>query len=171
MEDETTDGNKPGGDAAELEARGEEARAVIASGPGSGNRSAALGFLALLVVIAAALHFHFISGGAAYLNRLDAELINHAELSVAAMEDQNRMAVVPSWPLRLYDTLRRDIAVYAALAAAAAYVWSLASRARARRDAFVMHEKLNAELNGLRERLERLEKGGSSPESNADTKG
>ena len=161
MDEETPEGDKGGKRAADAEAevRREEAEAVLAAGPGAGNRSGALAFLALLLVVAAVVHFHLAErGSGSYLNRLDSELINHAELSVAAMQDENRMAVVPSWPLRLYDTLRRDIAVYAVMAAAAAYVWSMAARARARRDAFLVYDRLNAELGELRRRLDAAER-------------
>ncbi len=166
-------GDNPGGEAAaEVESRREEARVLLAAGPGSGNRSAAFAFLALLILIAAAAYYHFAGGGSdGYLGRLDSALVTHAELSVAATEDAARTAVVPSWPLDLYESLRRDIAFYASIAAAAAYVWSLAARARARRDAFVLHERLQAELDGLRRRLDHMERGEPSPERTPDTKG
>jgi hypothetical protein len=173
MEDDRAEGNPPGSEAAaEAESRREEAKALLAAGPGSGNRAAALGFLALLVLVAAFLHYHFSGGGPdSLLGRLDSALIAHAELSVAAMEDGSRMAVVPSWPLDLYESLRLDIAMYAAFAAAAALVWSLAARARARRDAFVVHEQLRAELDELRRRLDGIEQNNPSPETTPDTKG
>lgn len=136
-----------------------EVKAVLSAGPGSGNRSGAWAFLALLLVLAAIAHYCMSDmGGGGYVNRLDSELIHHAELAVAAMRDENPVAVVPAWPVRLYDTLRNDAVLHAALAAAAAYAWSLSARARARRDAFLVHEKLSAELADLRSRLESVNK-------------
>ncbi len=176
MEDATTT-NEPAVSAEaldEADSRREEAEDILQNGPRSANRSGALAFLALAVILVAALHFYLSSnGGGAYLARLDAELLNHAELSLAAMEADGPMAIAPSWPLRLYEHLRRDILVYCALVACAAYVWSLAARARARRDAFVIHDKLAAEVAELRARLDqagiaRIETPTPGPE---DTKG
>ncbi len=174
MEEQAPEENSPGGAAAGgAEAVQDETRAVLSAGPGSGSRSGAFAFLALLLVIAGALHYAMADRGGGYAGRLDSELINHAELAVAAMRDENRMALVPAWPLDLYETLRRDIALYAAMAAAAAYVWSAAARARARRDAFLMHEKLSAELTDLRRRVEQAEGSASAPSSEPrkETKG
>lgn len=138
----------------------DETGQVLQKGPRAGNKAGALAFLALVIVGLAVLRFYLAdSGSDAYFNRLDSELVTHAELSLAAARDDTRIAVVPSWPFRLYDILRRDIAIYAAAAAIAAYVWGLAARARARRDAFLVHEKLAAEVLELRGRLEKLEYG------------
>jgi hypothetical protein len=170
-DEQTPEETRPGGAAAgEAKAVQDETRAVLSAGPGSGNRSGALAFLALLLIIAAILHYSLADRGG-YAARLDSELISHAELSVAAMRDESRLAVVPAWPLDLYETLRRDIAVYAAMAAAAAYVWSAAARARARRDAFLVYEKLNAELADVRLRLEKAERSASLSESQREMKG
>jgi hypothetical protein len=142
----------------EIESRRGEMEGILENGPRQGNRSGAYAFLALVVILGAAAHFHFASrGGDAYLQRLDAELLNHAELSLAAMDEGGRLAIAPSWPLGLYENLRRDILVYCALAALAAYAWSLASRAHARRDAFIVHEQLASELADLRARLDRVD--------------
>lgn len=159
----------------EADSRREEAEDILETGPRLANRCGALAFLALIVVLGAALHFYLSSqGGSAYLQRLDTELVNHAGLSLATMEGESRLAVAPSWPLRLYENLRRDILLYCALAALAAYLWSLAARARARRDAFVVHDKLAAELTDLRARLDRLDGGSrdsSASGSASDRKG
>ena len=178
MDDDTKAAPRPEASAEaldEIESRRGEMEDILENGPRLANRSGALAFLALVAILGAAVHFHFSSrGGAAYMRTLDAELVNHAELSLAATENGERVIVAPSWPLSLYENLRRDILVYCALAAVAAYVWSAASRARARRDAFVVHEKLSAELADLRARLDRVDPASSAPspsESATDTKG
>lgn len=138
----------------------QETYTLVRTGPRAGNRAGGLAFLALMVVIGAALHFHLSAGGGdAFLSRLDSELLAHAKLSLAATEEGVRLATVPSWPLRLYSTLRRDIAVYALFLAAAAYLWGVSARARACRDAFLVHEKLAAEVRELRHRIDVLENG------------
>lgn len=132
---------------------------LMGAGPGAGNRAGGLAFLALAVVVIAALHFHFSESGAnSYAARLDTELLTHAQMNLNALEHGERLAVVPSWPIRLYDRLRRDIVVYAGMAAAAAYLWGLAARARGRRDAYLVQQKMAGELAEARRRLERLEK-------------
>ena len=142
----------------EIDSREEEAAVVLASGPRAGGRSGALAFLAFAVAVAAAVHFYMASrGGDNYLTRLDSELLQHAELTLKSGEDAGRMAVAPSWPLKMYEKLRHDIALYAAAAVAAAWLWSLAARQRARRDAFLLHDRLNREIKDLRERLAALE--------------
>lgn len=157
----------------EIESREEEASAVLASGPRAGGRSGALAFLAFAVVVAAAVHFYMATrGGDSYLVRLDSELLQHAELSLRAGEDSGHMAVAPSWPLKLYETLRHDIVLYAAAAVLAAWLWSLSARHRARRDAFLLHDQLNREIKILRERLDVLENRGVAGRTGADnTKG
>lgn len=151
----------------EAETRREEVEDILQNGPRSANRSGAMAFLAFLVIVAAATHLVFSThGGAAYLQRLDTELLNHAELSLAALEGDRPMAIAPSWPLRLYENLRRDIVLYCALAAVAAYLWTKSACARARRDAYLVHEKLTAELADLRARLNVLEPG--TPDSASD---
>ncbi len=142
----------------EIDSRPEETGDVLASGPKAGNRAGAFAFLALVVVIAAAAHFFMADSGGEYLQRLDAELLQHAELSLKSNENGAAVAVAPSWPLALYEKIRGDIALYAAAAALAAYLWQLSARSRARRDAFLLHDQLNAELAALRERVARLEK-------------
>ncbi len=138
---------------------GEEAAEVLRSGPRAGNRAGGLAFLALMALLAAALHYHFSGGGAdSFPARLDSDLLTHAELTLAANEKGNRLAVVPAWPLRLYSVLRRDIAVYAAAAVLASLLWGWSARARARRDVFLAHEKLEAEIADLRRRLDEMEK-------------
>lgn len=154
----------------DAEAMAEETQHLLQAGPRSGNRCGALAFVAFAVVVIAALRFYLAdSGSDAYINRLDTELLTHAEFSLAAMEDGSRMTVVPSWPLRLYDVLRRDVAVYAVLAAVAAYIWGLAARARGRRDAFLVHEKLTGELTELRARLDSLERRAPRRDAYSDT--
>lgn len=150
----------------EIDARPEEAAEVLATGPRAGNRAGALAFLALVVVVGAAVHFYMADNGGEYLQQLDADLLRHAELSLrptgtgqgaSGIADAG-LAVAPSWPLALYEKIRGDIALYAAAAAAAAFLWQLSARSRARRDAFLLHDKLNTELAALRERVAALEK-------------
>ncbi len=140
----------------ELDSRPEEAGKVLAAGPKAGNRAGALAFLAFAVVIAAAVHFHMTDSGGEYLQRLDAELLRNAELSLKAGGGA-AVAVAPSWPLELYGKIRADIALYAAAAVAVAYLWQLSARSRARRDAFLLHDALTTELAALRERVAVLE--------------
>ncbi len=149
----------PGSEAGrEIDSRPGETGDVLASGPKAGSRAGALAFLALVVVLAAAAHFYMADSGGEYLQRLDAELLQHAELSLKSGENGAAVAVAPSWPLALYEKMRGDIALYAAAAALAAYLWQLSARSRARRDAFLLHDRLNAELAALRERVALLEK-------------
>lgn len=149
---------------------GDSAAAVVQSGPMAGNRSGGMAFLALMVALAAAVHFYLTgTGPESFPARLDTDLLTHAELTLAAMEDGNNMAIVPSWPQRLYAILRRDIALYTAFLAVAAFFWGLSARARARRDAFLVHEKLSAEIAELRGRLDSLND--SSHQVNFDKKG
>ncbi len=137
----------------------EETADVLRSGPKAGNRAGGLAFLALLALLAAALLYYVSGTGSdSFLARLDSDLLTHAELTLAANEKGNRLAVVPAWPLRLYATLRRDIAVYAGAAILAALLWSWSARARARRDVYLAHEKLSAEIAELRRRLDDVEK-------------
>ena len=165
--EETQDGVAPSLPAREAandaDARTEETSQLLEAGPGSGNRAGAFAFLALVVVIAAAVHFYLADKSPdSYVYRLDAELVSHAELALASSEDGGRMAVVPTWPVRLYEILRRDIALYAAAAALAAYVWGHAARARARRDAYLVFEKLRAEMADLRARIDTMDGGARS---------
>lgn len=177
MEDDGHGGNTPrdhdNPDSTDDADGADSAADVVDAGPSAGNRSVAWAFLALMIVLGAALHYYLTGvGSESYLARLDVDLLTHAELTLAAMEDGTRMAVVPTWPVRLYHNLRRDIALYAAFVALAAYVWGVSARNRARRDAFLVHEKLNAEIRELRERLDRLD--GTAPPSgggNDETKG
>lgn len=159
----------------ETRSRAEELGEILKTGSRATNRAGALAFLAFLIIVAAGLHFFFSAkGGDAYLSRLDAQLRGDAELTLAAMENNTRLAISPSWPLQLYENLRRDILLYCAVAALSAYVWGLAARARARRDAFLVHTKLAAELAELREKLERLESRAvdqKAPDAATDTKG
>ena len=143
----------------EMDSRPEETSEVIANGPKAGNRAGALAFLALVVVIAAAVHFYMADSGGAYLKRLDADLLQHAELSLKAGGKTAALSIAPSWPPRMYEKIRKDIALYAAAAAAAAYLWQLSARSRARRDAFLLHDKLNNEIAALRQRVALLEDG------------
>lgn len=145
----------------EIESRPEEAKAVLDAGPGSGNRAGAFAFLAILVVIAAAIHYHFADP---FQNRLDTQLRYHAELTMASMGTETPVAVVPSWPQDMHHNLRNDIVVYAGLAALAAYLWSRSAAARARRDAFLLHDRLASEITQLRRRIDALE--GAQPQEN-----
>lgn len=143
----------------DADAMAEETQELLQAGPGNGNRAAALAFVAFVIIVLAALRFYLADSGTdAYVNRLDTELLTHAELSLATMEDGSRMSVVPSWPTQLYGVLRRDIAVYSILVAVAAFIWGRSARARGRRDAFLVHEKLSGELAELRARLDIFEK-------------
>ena len=147
---------------------------LVKTGPRAGDRAGGMAFLALMVVLAGALHFYLTGEGSdSFINRLDAELLTHAEFSLASMENGGRLTVVPSWPLRLYASLRRDVAVYAVMLAVATYLWGLSARARARRDAFLVHDKLTAEVNELRERIARLDGGpaSGSPHGRDERKG
>jgi hypothetical protein len=140
----------------EMESRAGETAEILASGPKAGSRAGALAFLALVAVLAGAAYFYMADGG--YLQRLDADLLRHAELAMRSGQAAGGgVAVAPSWPLALYDKIRNDIALYAAVAAGAAYLWHLSARARARRDAFLLHDSLEKELVALRERVAELE--------------
>ncbi|MDR1519012.1 MAG: hypothetical protein LBU23_02565 [Planctomycetota bacterium] len=144
-------GTDPGGAGTDAE----EAAALLAGGAKAANRSGGFAFLAFLALAAAALYFYLADRGAeAFSARLDADLLAHAELSLAAAGKGSRLAVAPFWPLELYWTLRREMAFCAAAAALAALLWSLAARFRSRRDAWLVHEKLSAELAELRRRLD-----------------
>lgn len=135
--------------------------AMLSSASGGVNRAGGLAFLALAVLVAAALHYHFANdGGNAFLSRLDADMLANAEMSIESAERGTRLAVVPSWPYRLYDTLRKDIVWYAGAAALAAYLWGLSARAAARRAATLVHARLSAEIDGLRRRVDELEQAG-----------
>lgn len=148
----------PGETDQDIESVQEETALLLENGPAAGNRSGAFAFLAFLVLAAAVVHFYLAESGAgAYINQLDSDLLKDANLTLAAMEEGGRMAVVPSWPYRLYAVLRRDLAIYVALSAVAAYIWGLSARARARRAAYLVHEKLTAEIAALRERLDKLD--------------
>ncbi|MCD7896940.1 MAG: accessory factor UbiK family protein [Planctomycetaceae bacterium] len=57
---------------------------------------------------------------------------------------------------------------YAGLAALAGYLWSLAARSRARRDAFLVHQRLRERIDALEKRLAELE---PEPASNASGAG
>lgn len=142
--------------------RKEETSRLLETGPKAGNRAGGLAFLALMVILAAALHFQF-GGGGYPAETLDAELRRHAELSLAAHKENPNMVIVPAWPLRLYGIVRRDMMLYLAFVAAAAYLWGLSVRARARRDAYLVHENFRRELDELGQRLEKLEKGNETP--------
>lgn len=154
----------------DAETVGQETEELIKTGPTAGNKAGGMAFLALVVVLGAALHFHLYgTGPEAYVNRLDATLLTHAELTLDAMKDGSNLVVVPSWPLRLYSMLRRDIAIYAVMLAAATFLWGVSARARARRDAFLVHDKMTAELAELRARLAKLE-GVSAPSESGNGK-
>lgn len=154
----------------EMESREEEANAVLAAGPYAANRAGAFAFLAILAVIGAAAYYHFAGrGSGSFPNRLDSQLINHAELSMASMDSEAPIAVVPSWPHSLYRNLRQDIVVYAAFAALAALLWSRSAAARARRDAFLLHDRLTREVDELRKRVAKLD-GGSASSSSSPSK-
>lgn len=161
-------------DPAELDACAEETCVLMKTGPRAGDRAGGVAFLALMVVLAGAVHFYYTDSRTdSFANRLDAELLTHAEFALASNEDGNRLGVVPTWPFRLYASLRRDIALYGVALGAAAFLWGLSARARARRDAFVVHRDLTAELAELRDRLDRLE-GRSGPNASGgddETKG
>lgn len=144
--------------ASDAEAHEGEHESLLASGPNSGKRAGAFGLLALIAIIGAAVCYHLSgSGGNSFLSRLDNDLLTHAELTLASREGGGRLTVVPSWPLRLYATLRDDIIFYAGAAAVAAWLWALSAKARARRDAFLVHEDLTKQLNEVRKRVEELE--------------
>lgn len=137
----------------------EELGEALRTGSGARARAGGLALLAFLVAGAAVAYYHFSdTGGSAYAARLDAELLGQAELTLAAGGEGGRLAIVPSWPLGLYATLRRDMALYATAAALAAMLWAWSARARARRDLFLLNEKMRKETAELRRRLEKLEK-------------
>ena len=139
----------------------EETANLVASGSGAGNRAGGFAFLAVILAIATGMHFHFSDrGGDSFSARLDADLLSHAEFSLASGEGENRLAVVPDWPLGLYWRLRRDAILYAALAFAAAVLWGWSVRARARRDAWLVYKKLSAELADLRRDREKSGRNG-----------
>lgn len=147
--------------ASDAEACDGERESLLASGPNSGRRSGAIALLALVVVVGAAVYHHMTGNGpSSFLSRLDMDLLTHAELSLASREEGGRLTVVPSWPLRLYASLRNDILIYASAAALAGWLWSLAARARARRDAYLIHEGLIRQVDEMRRRLDALEKKG-----------
>ncbi|MCL2001490.1 MAG: hypothetical protein FWG74_08660 [Planctomycetes bacterium] len=124
--------------------------------PNGGGRPGGLAFLALLVLLIAALHYHLTGTGTeSFPARLNSDLLTHTELTLTVNENGSRMAVVPAWPLRLYYTIRRDIAVYAFAAVIISLFWGWSARARARRDLFLVHEKLEAEIAELRRRLDK----------------
>jgi hypothetical protein len=157
-------------DADENAARVDETARLAASGPGAGHRAGGLALLGVVVAILAVFHYHFANGGSdAFTSRLDAELLADAELTIASMERGSRLTVVPSWPIRLYRALRRDIAVYTALAALAALCWSWSARARARREAYLVHKQTELELAELRRRLDALEKAGEGSDAKKGT--
>lgn len=167
---ETQAGAREGGgldvdmDEAEIEASRNETESLLTGGPGAGNRSGGLAFLAFIVLALAVVHYHFAGdGGDGFLNRLDSELLTHAELALASSENGGRLTVVPTWPQRLYMSLRKDILVYVAASAVAAYLWGLSARARAKREAYLVHEKLVGEITELKSRLDRLE--GCAPDA------
>lgn len=169
---DTADKPRPGREQEE-----EELRSLLAAGPGLSNRASAIAFLALLALLGAGLHYYLgDQGDSSFVARLDADLLSHAEMTVSAMEDGSKMAVVPSWPYRLYASLRRDIAWYAAAALVTAFLWGLAVQARARRSAYLVHEQLSREVAELRRRVAELEKadpaaGRPSEPAGVDTKG
>lgn len=175
MENDGDGGDAPRDNTAPDSAEGGAAVAeLLKTGPTAGNRSGALTFLAFAVVLAGALHFYLKSSGPeSFPARLSADLLTHAELTLASYNDGGRMEVVPTWPLRLYAVLRRDIAFYTLFLAAAVFLWGLSARARARRDAFLVHEKLHAEIMELRHRLDGRPDAAPSPadDSHVETKG
>ncbi len=147
----------------------DETDALLATGPSAGNRGGALAFFALLVVVGAGLFYYLSSrGSGAFVNRLDASLLAHAELSLAATDN---VTVAPSWPIVLYERLRADMLFYAGLAALAAYLWSLAARSRARRDAFLVHQRLGERVELLEKRLADLESSRAPDSAAAATSG
>ncbi len=154
---DTQPASSPGGAEAreEIASRPAEAAEVLASGPKAGNRAGALAFLAAALVIGGAVHFYMTMDS--HIQSLDAALLRHAELSLGASGEDAAVAIAPTWPFALYESLRGDIALYAAVAAAAAYLWHLAARGRARRDAFLLHDRLSDEVAGLRRRVALLE--------------
>ncbi len=144
----------------------DETTGLIASGRNAGNRSGALGLLVVVLVIAMLVYYHFSASGVnSFLSRLDSDLLAHAELTLASQQEGNRLAVVPSWPTRLYTSLRNDIALYIAVTLAAAYVWGLSVRARARRDLYLVHKQLTGEIASLRERLDKVDNSGTNPDT------
>ncbi|MDR1533695.1 MAG: hypothetical protein LBU64_01150 [Planctomycetota bacterium] len=129
----------------------EEVSALLAAGAGAGNRAGMWAFLAFLILAAAVLHFYFSdSGGNSFLLRLDADLLAQARLSLAAAEAESRLVVTPSWPFELYWSLRREMFFYLAAVSLAAVFGFLSVRSRARRDAYLAHERFSAELARLR---------------------
>ncbi len=164
MEDIKDNGDTAGDAAPDAEEAGEFA-GLLASGRNGGNRAGGLALLAIAVVIGGVLHYHFSNNGSnSFLSRLDSDLLTHAELTLATSEEGNRLAVVPSWPLRLYSSLRGDTILYAAAAALAAYLWGLSARAKARRDAWLVHRRLQGEIRELRRRLDMLDNSGRTPD-------
>jgi hypothetical protein len=129
---------------------------ILAGGPKAGNRAAGLAFLALAAVAAIFLHSHLAERGAtSFPDRLDAELLAQAELSLESAREGRRLEVVPSWPFGLYQTIKQDLLLYLVLTAMAAGFWSWSARARARRDAYLVHRKLAGELEEIRRSLDR----------------
>ena len=154
--DDPEDSRPAGGGKDDSETVEGETVRLVASGSGAGNRAGGFAFLTVVLAIATGIYFHLSDrGGDSFSARLDADLLSHAEFSLASGERENRLAVVPDWPLELYWRLRRDTILYAALAFAAAALWGLSVRARARRDAWLVYEKLSAELADLRRALEK----------------
>lgn len=150
----------------EAETDQDETTSLLASGANGGNRAGAMALLFIIIVVCGAVHFHFSNGGAgSFISRLDSDLLTHAELALASNKAGSRLAVVPSWPLRIYSSLRRDISLYTAIAALAAIVWGLSVRARARRDAYLVHQKLGREIAVLRARLDSIDNSSVNPDT------
>lgn len=147
----------------DAEALESEFQAMQAGGRGGAARAGACALLAVLVIIAGVFQYHFGAGGSdAFLNRLDSELLGQAQLSLdSSSQTAGRMAVVPSWPLRLYAALRRDIAVYACFGLLAAWLWARSAAMRARRDAWLVHDRLTREMDQLRRRLDKISGSGT----------
>jgi|GEM_PF-2860891 hypothetical protein len=140
---------------------------TLAAGNNGESRAGAFALLTVVLLLCGALYYHFSeNGGNAFLLRLDSELLTHAEFSLASAKNGNDIVAVPSWPLRLYSALRRDIAFYAAIAAIAGVLWGLSVQARARRDVYLLNQKFSREIAVLRARLDMID---NSP-VNVDTK-
>ncbi|MCC8181128.1 MAG: hypothetical protein LIP23_09505 [Planctomycetes bacterium] len=143
-------------------------------GPSLVNKAGAFAFLTLLAVFAAGLHFYMAGrGSGSYPAQLEAELLAQTELSLETADQDRGLTIVPTWPVQLYQALRRDIAFYSLCVVLAALLWGLAVQARGRRAAYLVQMRLERELDALRGRVQRLE----SPDSEtiipdgADTKG
>ncbi len=86
---------RPGAEARdEIDARPAEAAEILAAGPRAGSRAGALAFLAAALVVAGAVYYYMTGEGE--LQRLDAALLRHAELSLEADGKSDAVAVAPT---------------------------------------------------------------------------